>query len=326
LATSSGEVALAGSNENPESEHGGAERGLDRKDRQHGRRPDRTGAAGVDMSKHRRHQENRRGVADDDHDRAPYGRVRDERDRQIRRVVAERVKHQRRDERHQTVGYRGRDDDRKRRDAQEGPRDPEGDAVGRELRERVLRRRYRQRQHEEMGLLLALRDDAERGREDAQKQNRDEQNHPADEELGLPERQQRNADSADDERADHHRPQKVKVLGDQPANDRCAHSPRSLRLAITFATKISSSVMRCTSHTFAPARSYAAAISGVYRFTVATASCPVRARSMTPGSAGRSAQAGATRCNRRQRSRKVSLSLDSTIAPRSMNVMQSEIC
>ena len=56
-----------------------------------------------------------------------------------------------------------------------------------------------------------------------------------------------------DERAADQPAIEVQVLRDQTPHHRAAHSPRSFRLCMTVATKISSSVMRCTSRTVAPA-------------------------------------------------------------------------
>src|SRR5690606_32903968 len=68
--------------------------------------------------------------------------------------------------------------------------------------------------------------------------------------------------------------QQEQVLQNQVPDDRPAHAARSL-LCMTVETKISSSVMRCTSRTVAPACAQAASAPGLYVCVTTMATRPL---------------------------------------------------
>src|SRR5262249_14888786 len=92
-------------------------------------------------------------------------------------------------------------------------------------------------------------------------------------------------------------------------------------LLCTLATKISSSFMLSTACTVAPTSWQAETIADSKLFVVSTGNRSLPPTWTIPGSFGNVASGGSTRRKRRQRSRKFSLSAESMIRPRSMNVI-----
>src|SRR5438477_499981 len=113
----------------------------------------------------------------------------------------------------------------------------------------------------------------------------------------------------------------VQFLGDQLAcHD--AHWLCASRWCMTFATKISSRLMRCTSRTWPPRK---ASNSSEKQLVVRVVNRPSTTRLTMCGSAGNSVPDGVCTWIRRQPSRKRSLSPLEMMRPRSMKVMQSEM-
>src|SRR5690606_24208907 len=116
----------------------------------------------------------------------------------------------------------------------------------------------------------------------------------------------------------------LELLQDELSGDGI-HRESSPRGRMTFATKISSRLMRCTSSVAAPASVRRPINSGVNVVVVFVTVWPACIASTMSSVRGRGAYGAIRRSTLRHVSRKRSLSLLSTTGHRSMNVMQSQL-
>ena len=224
--------------------------------------PVQTATAPVAVRRHGRQREQKgneevdRDVADGDHGRVPSGRVRDHPDRKEHAVVHEEVARARSAE---TARCRSAARVTSIITTTAAVRMHQGTTNAIALLD-ILAAAYcavdtgRLRTNR---WTLSLRSctTAAHHQEDVQDHDRADERDDADVGRHRAERHEADGDEAADDRAEDDPAHQVQIFADQLSNDRCRHAACSRRVLITVATKISSSVMRCTSQTRAPARS-----------------------------------------------------------------------